>query len=235
MSHTDDTEPETVPRVLVVAAHPDDEVLGCGGTVALHTARGHRVWSLIACEGESVRYGEDATGHQKAHMECAQRVLGVERAISLDLPDQGLDTLSLVDVISPIEEAIDALRPDIVYCHHGGDINRDHQLLFQALMVATRPIAEHVHGVYSFDTASSTEWGYPRSFIPDTWVDISSTLETKLQAMACYEREVRPLPHPRSIEGLRVRSQAWGNQANLSAAEVFMTVRRVIRGGETLL
>jgi len=226
---------ETQPKVLVVAAHPDDELLGCGGTVALHTAKGHTVWSLIACEGESVRYNDETSGHQAGHTKCAQDALGVERVVALGLPDQRLDTLSLVDIITPIEQIVDTFQPDIVYCHHGGDINRDHQLLFQALMVATRPTTSHIRGIFAFDTASSTEWAYPRSFVPDTWVDISTTLETKLKAMECYEREVRPHPHPRSIEGLRSRSEAWGNQACMAAAEVFMTVRRVARAGETIL
>ena len=216
--------------VLVVAAHPDDEVLGCGGTVALHTGRGDRVWSLIACEGESMRY-DDA--HQAEQTEAARTVLGVERVVALGLPDQRLDTLSLVDIITPLERVVDELRPQIIYCHHGGDINRDHQLLFEALLVATRPNREHIRAVLSFDTASSTEWGHPRSFVPDTWVDVTATLETKLAAMACYERELREWPHPRSLEGLRAKAHAWGAQVNAEAAEVFMTVRRVSRSGET--
>lgn len=222
-------------RVLVVAAHPDDEVLGCGGTVALHSAAGDRVWSLIACEGESLRYAEEDSGHQQGHTEKARAVLGVERVLTLGLPDQRLDTLSLVEIITPLEQAIAELEPTIIYCHHGGDINRDHQLLFDALMVAARPLRDHLEAVLAFDTASSTEWGYPRSFVPDTWVDISRTLETKLDAMACYEREVRPFPHPRSLEGLRAKAVAWGVQANMEAAEVFMSVRRVVRDGQASL
>ena len=219
-------------RVLVVAAHPDDEVLGCGGSVALHTGAGDRVWSLIACEGESMRYADEAA-HQDLHTERARETLGVERVVALGLPDQRLDTLSLIEVITPIEAAIDELQPHVVYCHHGGDINRDHQLLFEALLVAARPNREHIASILAFDTASSTEWGHPRTFVPDTWVDISSTLETKLEAMAHYERELRDWPHPRSLRGLRAKAESWGAQACMEAAEVFMTVRRVGRNGET--
>jgi LmbE family N-acetylglucosaminyl deacetylase len=125
------------------------------------------------------------------------------------------------------------VQPQVVYCQWGGDINRDHQLLFQAALVATRPTACWVRAVYAFDTASSTEWAYPRTFTADTWVDISATLETKLAAMACYTSEVRPYPHPRSLDALRHRAFAWGNQQCLEAAEVFMTVRRTLQHGET--
>jgi len=91
-----------------------------------------------------------------------------------------------------------------------------------------------IAGVYAFDTASSTEWAHPRRFVPDTWVDISASLERKLAAMACYRSELRDYPHPRSLEALRYRAKAWGNQSCLDSAEVFMTVRRIVRHGETL-
>lgn len=216
-------------RVLVVAAHPDDEILGCGGTVARHVAAGDTVWSMLVCEGESMRYGADDAGHQDAAIEAARVVLGVDRVLTAGLPDQRLDTLSLVEVITPIEEAVDELAPTIVYCHHGGDVNRDHQLVFEAVLVATRPTRDHIRCVAAFETVSSTEWGHPRSFVPDTWVDISATLDDKLAAMACYERELRPWPHPRSIEALRALAQHRGSEVCVEAAEAFMTVRRVWR------
>jgi LmbE family N-acetylglucosaminyl deacetylase len=141
--------------------------------------------------------------------------------------------MPLLDVIAPLEGVVREVRPQIVYCQFGGDANRDHEILFRALLVATRPVERSIEGVYAFDTASSTEWGYPRAFLPDTWVDISATLEQKLAAMACYESEVREYPHPRSLEALRFRAKAWGNQNCVDAAEVFMTVRRTLRDGQT--
>jgi LmbE family N-acetylglucosaminyl deacetylase len=218
--------------VLVVAAHPDDELLGCGGTVALHARGGDRVTACIACEGESLRYGEGAV-NQETHSARAAEVLGVADVRRLGFPDQRLDTFTLTEIITPLERVVREVRPRIIYCQHGGDINRDHQLLFQALLVAARPVEEYITAVYAFDTASSTEWAFPRTFVPDTWVDISPTLETKIRAMACYESEVRDYPHPRSLEALRNRARAWGNLCSLDAAEVFMTVRRVYRGGQT--
>jgi LmbE family N-acetylglucosaminyl deacetylase len=218
-------------KVLVIAAHPDDELLGCGGTIALHTRRGDRVRTVIACEGESLRGVEQSSGDVH-HAEAAAAVLGVESVDILGFPDQRLDTLTLTEIITPIEQTIAAFRPDIVYCQYGGDVNRDHQLLFEAILVATRPTEEFISAVYAFDTASSTEWAYPRSFMPDTWVDISSTLSVKLKAMSCYESELRAYPHPRSLQGLEYKARAWGNQCCMDAAEVFMTVRRCFRNDQ---
>lgn len=220
--------------VLVVAAHPDDELLGCGGTVALHARAGDRVTSVVVCEGESLRYGPGGVG-QSDHTKRAADVLGVRDVRALGFPDQKLDTLTLTKIITPLEEVVRETRPEIVYCQYGGDANRDHEILFRALLIATRPTESFLRAVYAFDTASSTEWGYPRTFVPDTWVEISATLETKIEAMACYESEVRPYPHPRSLDALRHRARAWGNQACMDAAEVFMTVRRTMRCGQTPL
>ena len=219
-------------RVLAIVAHPDDEVLGCGGALALHVDAGDSVAVVIACEGESLRYGAGAV-NQSEHIREAAKVLGIDHVLPLSFADQRLDTLSLVEVITPLEEAVERFRPHIVYCQYGGDINRDHYVLFQAALVATRPVLAGLGTVFAFETASSTEWAYPRTFIPDTWIDISTTLERKLQAMACYRSEVREYPHPRSLEALRHRAAYWGNQVSLPAAEVFMTVRRVLRNGET--
>jgi len=214
--------------VLIIAAHPDDELLGCGGVAALHANKGDRVYSVIVCEGESHRYEGMDVG-QENHANQAAEILGLTDLKLLGLPDQKLDTLSLVDVISPIETIIREVKPRIIYCQYGGDINQDHKIVFDAMLVATRPQESYIETIYAFDTASSTEWGYPRSFVPDTWIDISSVMEKKLNAMRCYQSELRAFPHPRSIEGLRLKAGAWGTQCCMEAAEVFMTIRRVIR------
>jgi len=219
-------------RILVIAAHPDDELLGCGGTVALHAQAGDAVTAVIVCEGESLRYGPNGVG-QSEHMRRAAAALGVTDVRPLGFADQRLDTLPLTDIITPLERIVRDVRPHIVYCQYGGDANLDHAIVFKAQLVATRPTEPSIEAIYVFDTASSTEWGYPRTFLPDTWVDITATLEQKLAAMACYESEVRDYPHPRSLEALRHRAHAWGNQACMDAAEVFMTVRRTLRDGTT--
>jgi LmbE family N-acetylglucosaminyl deacetylase len=186
---------------------------------------------VIACEGESLRYGPAGVG-QADHTRRAAQVLGVTDLRPLGFADQRLDVVSLTDLITPLERVVAEVRPQIVYCQYGGDVNRDHEILFKAILVATRPTVECIEAVYAFDTASSTEWAYPRSFAPDTWVDITATLEQKVAAMACYESEVRAYPHPRSLEALRHRARAWGNQACMDAAEVFITVRRTLRDGQ---
>ena len=216
----------------MIAAHPDDELLGCGGTAALHARAGDEVTAVIACEGESLRYGPAGVG-QNGHMQRAAGTLGLKDVRQLAFPDQRLDTMPLTELITPLERIVREVQPAIIYCQYGGDVNRDHQVLFQAVLVAARPTEPCIEAVYAFDTASSTEWAFPRSFTADTWVDISETLETKLAAMACYESEVRPYPHPRSLEALRYRAKAWGNQHCLDAAEAFMTVRRTLRHGQT--
>lgn len=222
-------------RVLVIAAHPDDEVLGCGGTVALHARRGDRVHVIVACEGESLRYRKGESGPDlPRYTREANAILGVERVVELGFPDQRLDILNLVDVITPLEQVVAEFQPTVVYAQHGGDVNRDHHLLFEAILVATRPIETCIEAVLAFETASSTEWAHPRQFAPDTWIDISEVLDQKLDAFSRYESEVREYPHPRSIEGLRNRARAWGNQCCLDAAEVFQTVRRIRRSGQTL-
>jgi LmbE family N-acetylglucosaminyl deacetylase len=219
-------------NALVIAAHPDDEVLGCGGTVALHTRRNERVVAVIACESVSLRY-RDKPVDMDRQMHEAAAVLQIGRVVQLELPDQRLDTFSLTDLIMRLEEVVSEVQPRVVYCQYGGDANRDHQLLFKAALIATRPMAESIEAILAYSTLSSTEWGYPRSFVPDTWVDISATLDQKLAAMACYQSELRDFPHPRSLRAIRSKAEAEGSACCLEAAEPFMTVRRISRRGQT--
>jgi LmbE family N-acetylglucosaminyl deacetylase len=225
------TDASSRPAVLVIAAHPDDELLGCGGTLALHARAGDRVTVAIVCTGRTAASSSHGVD-QHSYTRRALETIGVHDVRLLGFPDQRLDGVTLTEIITPLEGIVREACPKTVYCQYGGDVNRDHELLFKALLVATRPTEPSIETVLAFDTASSTEWAYPRSFVPDTWVDISSTLEAKLAAMACYESELRDYPHPRSLEALRHRAEAWGNQCCLEAAEVFMTVRRVIRDGK---
>lgn len=214
-------------KVLVIAAHPDDELLGIGGIVAKHSQAGDEVRSVIMCEGESHRYHEDV-GQSVAIQEAAQ-VLGVSRVYRLSFPDQKLDTYTLTELITPLEEISEEYQPQIIYCQSACDANRDHKILFEAATIAFRPTSEWVREFYGFYTASSTEWGYPRNFVPDTWVDITSVLDQKIEAFEKYHSEMRQYPHPRSSEALRHQAHFWGNQCCMDAAEVLMTIRRTYR------
>jgi LmbE family N-acetylglucosaminyl deacetylase len=224
-------------RILTVAAHPDDETLGAGGTIAYHTARGDEVCVLIVSDGVTSRH--DRVEQQQ---ECALRAcetLGVSKVVFGGLPDQRLDTLSLLNVIGPIEDSIRNFRPDVVLTHFKEDANQDHRLVFQATLVAVRPV-DHtsIRRFLCFETPSSTEWAGPfvgSVFAPNVYVDITETLSTKLEAMKAYAdthvSEVRPYPHPRSYEALEVYARRHGVVAGIGAAEPFMLVRDVSRHG----
>ncbi len=215
-------------NVLVVAAHPDDELLGIGGIVKKHTNNGDAVRSIIMCEGESFRYKE-SVGQCAAAKEAAE-ILGVEHVYFLGYPDQKLDTFTLTELITPLEKISKEFMPEILYCQSPCDANRDHKLLFEAASIAFRPTSEWIRDFYTFYTASSTEWGVPRSFVPDTWIDIADVLADKIKAFEKYQSEVREYPHPRSSKALEYQAHFWGNQCCMDAAEVLMTIRKIRRG-----
>lgn len=224
-------------RILTVAAHPDDETLGAGGTMAWHAARGDRVWVCVLTDGVTSRHDRVAL-----QAECARRAcdtLGVERLVLVGLPDQRLDTLCLLDVITPIEQCIEEFGPDVVLTHFPGDVNEDHRLVSRATMVATRPVAEStVRKVCAFEVPSSTDWAPPvpgSVFTPNLYVDISDTMDTKLTAMKAYAdaffNEMRPYPHPRSVEALIAYGQRHGVASGMLAAEPFMLLRESANRG----
>lgn len=215
-------------RVLVVAAHPDDEVLGCGATVISHVAAGNEVRAVIACEGESLRY-MDREIHMCQYTEKAASILGYSSVNQLGFPDQQLDTFSLIEIITPLEKIILEYKPNVIYCQAGCDINRDHKILFESTMVAVRPKITSVEEILAFYTVGSSEWNYPRQFVPDTWHAFGEdVLQQKLRAFACYESEIYAYPNPRSMKALENVARFYGNQICVEYAEVFMTIRRRI-------
>lgn len=214
-------------RILVVAAHPDDELLGIGGTVIKHNQKGDTVRAVIMCEGESLRYSKDV-GMNRATQEAAE-ILGFEKVYTPKFPDQKLDTFTLTELITPLEKIAEEFKPNIIYCQSACDANRDHKILFEAANIAFRPLDNWIEEFYTFYTVSSTEWGYPRNFTPDTWIDISDVIEKKIQAFERYKSETRIYPHPRSSKSLEYQAHFWGNQCCMDSAEVLMTIRRTIR------
>ncbi len=222
-------------RVLVVSAHPDDETYGAGGTIQRHVRLGDIVSVLFLTDGVGARHGVVAPQKEAAHRACA--ILGVEDVRFADKPDQRLDALPLLDVILPISETIKELRPEIVYTHHRGDVNQDHRTVFAATLVAVRPVGDNpVKEVLSYEVASSTEWAPPAgdsAFLPNVFVEISETLEGKLRALESYRDtfapEVKPFPHPRSPESVRIQAQKRGVGVGMDAAEAFVLIRRLTR------
>jgi len=224
-------------NVLVVAAHPDDEILGCGGTMARLAREGHEVRIAILAEGMSSRYvqREDADQQQLKHLHAraqqAANKVGAKELVLCKLPDNRLDTVPLLDVVKLVEELITRFRPEAIYTHHPGDLNVDHGVVHRAVLTATRPVAgQWVREIYAFEVPSSTEWAFQRLepvFRPSVFVDIAETLDTKLEALACYDTETRKFPHPRSAEALRAIAARWGSVAGLPAAEAFELIRSV--------
>jgi LmbE family N-acetylglucosaminyl deacetylase len=218
-------------KVLFVSAHPDDELLGPGGTMARHVLSGDQVTVLIVADGATARYEAGAENMLRRCAQAAAATLGVQDLRFLALRDQRLDEGSLLDVIKPIERVVSEVSPEVVYTHHWGDLNRDHRAVGEAVTVACRPVgAAYPRRLLLFETPSSSEWSSTEpslQFIPNYFVDVGSTIERKLAAMACYESELRPPPHPRSLESLRVRAQYWGQIVGRAYAEPFVLVREV--------
>ncbi|MFH0770606.1 MAG: PIG-L deacetylase family protein [Candidatus Peregrinibacteria bacterium] len=226
-------------NILVVAAHPDDETLGCGGTIARYADAGAAVSILILGEGVTARAADRSAGSPAAlerlrqQAEAAGNTLGARRVILQGLPDNRFDTVPLLDIAKVIEKTIEEFRPDIVFTQHGGDLNIDHERTFRAVLTATRPMAgSSVRSVFAYEVPSSTEWAFQKFspvFRPNVFVDIGGTLEKKIAACCLYTEEMRPFPHPRSPEALRAHAQYWGSTAGLGAAEAFELIRDIQR------
>lgn len=222
-------------RVLVVAAHPDDEVLGCGATIARLTREGHEVYLAILGEGFTARHATREAGDPadvKALQECSRRVAALLGAKDLslgDLPDNRFDTVPLLDVVKIVEGLVERVQPQVVYTHHGGDLNIDHATTSRAVLTATRPLPGcPVRELLMFEVPSSTEWAFQQQapvFHPTVFMDVRDTLETKVKAVTLYEGEARAFPHPRSAEALRATARRWGSAVGVDAAEAFELVR----------
>ena len=216
----------TPSTVLAIGAHPDDEVLGPGGTLARHADAGATVHVLVVTEGVSAQYDDDSLVETKREeaRRCADR-LGVSEVPFGDLPDMRLDDVPHVEVNAVIESAIDEVEPDVVYTHARNEVNRDHVAVHESTLVATRP-GSGVDRVLAYETPSSTEWtgGSTPRFRPSVYVDIDPVLDRKVEAFAAYETETRAYPHPRSAEALRARARSRGTEAGFEAAEAFESI-----------
>lgn len=225
--------------VLVVVAHPDDEVLGCGGSMARWAIAGRAVHVLILADGEMARaastkaHGERAILARQAAARSANQILGARSVEFAGLPDNQLDQTGMLQVARVVEAAVAAVQPETIVTHFYGDLNVDHRVAQEAVAVAARPQPNSpVCEVLLFETLSSTEWqisGQASAFQPNWFVDISAYLEIKLRAMEAYRAELREFPHPRSLHAIAALAHLRGATAGLAAAEGFVLGRRIVR------
>jgi LmbE family N-acetylglucosaminyl deacetylase len=225
-------------KILVVVAHPDDEVLGCGGTIAKMALQGYDVYTLIIGEGITSRDEKRDRSKRaseikelKRQLKNANKILGIKESFVFDFPDNRFDTVALLDIVKVIEKIKKQVAPNIIFTHHHGDLNIDHQITFRAAITACRPVkGGMVREIYSFEIPSSTEWNTSLSstyFMPNYFVDISKTLKTKINALKQYKSEIRKFPHPRSPEAVEIIARKWGIQVGLEAAEAFINIRSI--------
>ena len=233
-------------RVMVFVAHPDDEVLGMGGTILKHSQKGDFVKVVYLATGitsrrsinfqNNVSYeqNENETNeiqkeikdlHNDAKKSC--KILGVKDLEFYDFPDNEMDSVPLLKIIKVIEKEIKETKPDRIYTHHFHDLNIDHRTVFNAVLTATRPIERNVKELISFEVPSSTEWNYPIHFNPNYFIGIKSQLSAKIKAMKAYKNEIRDYPHPRSVENLKNVSERWGSISGKKAAEAFEIIRKI--------
>jgi LmbE family N-acetylglucosaminyl deacetylase len=218
--------------VLVVAAHTDDEALGCGGTIARHVAEGDTVYAVFMADGASSRSGNTIRDFaiRNEAAENARVILGIKENFYLGFPDNSMDSIPLLEVVQQLEKIIDRLQPNIVYTHHHGDLNVDHRITNQAVMTACRPIPHtSVRAIYTFEVTSSTDWANQNffPFIPCHFVNVERYLERKIASLQAYSLEMRLVPHSRSIMHNVYLSHHRGYMVGLTAAEAFMISRSI--------
>jgi len=225
--------------ICVIAAHPDDEVLGCGATVRKYVDAGWRAVCIIMTGGVGGRHGAAADDAVRASQKvlaeqsaAAATVLGFSRLEQLDFPDNRMDVVSRMDISREIKRVLDEERPDLILTHHPGDYNWDHTVTFDAVLMAARhsPGDPSPSEIWSFEVRSSTErgWAGRLPFAPTIYVTVEATLDAKENALRCYAMELHDAPHPRSVEGIRALAAMRGHEIGQPAAEAFACIRRVV-------
>ena len=225
-------------KILIIAAHPDDETLGCGGSIAKWSKHGHEAHVLIMAEGSTSRDKHRDREHRIEDLSIlaqsanqAADILGVKSIELLDYPDNRMDSVDFLDVVKRVENKIEELKPNVVLTHHAGDLNIDHRIIHQAVITACRPLpGQTVKRILSFEVPSATEWQSPddrRPFLPSWFEDIADTLPLKIKALEAYQSEMRPWPHARSLKAVEHLARWRGASAGCEAAESFMLVRNI--------
>ena len=222
-------------KVLIVAAHPDDEIIGVGGTARRHIEAGDSVTALILSKGVTSRKDQanNTTAHEQEKKELIKQARRAAEKIGQDIiflnfPDNRFDSVDLLDIVKEVENHVKSYSPDVIYTHWKYDLNVDHRLTFDAVITACRPCSSYfVKNIYSFETISNTEWSIKHSFNPNVFINITNTMRNKLEALAYYKHEIREYPHPRSLEGIAINNQRWGLVMAGKYFEAFELVRTV--------
>lgn len=224
-------------NILVFAAHPDNELLGEGGTIRCLVDKGACARAVIMAEGLTSRgdaredIDKDALIALQRDAYAASKKIGYASIDFCGLPDNRMDKLDLLDVVKIVSSFVEKYNPDTVFTHHHGDLNIDHRITCEAVLTACRPIKTcNVRRIYAFETPSSTEWGVPYSepFMPNVFFDVTNTFEAKIQGIECYKTEKTEYPHPRSADALRALGKYRGTNVNCEMAEGFMLLREVV-------
>ena len=211
-------------KILIVAAHPDDEILGVGGTILKHKEKGDEVFVCMVTKGYKPEWSEEFIKTKLIEAKKVDNLLGIKKRFFCDFPTVKLNTIPHGKINEKISEIIKKIDPNIVYTHFEKDVNRDHGIIFNAIMVATRPINKKKIKVICFETLSSSEWNH-ESFSPNFYVDIGKFIKRKIEAFSIYKSEVKKYPHPRSREGIEILAKKRGMEISLPYAEAFIIVR----------
>lgn len=218
-------------NILVIAPHPDDEVLGCGGTVAKFTDQGHKVYVAVMTKGKEPLFSTEQVCQVREECMAADEFLGVTRTFFLDFPASMMEEVPRYKMNDALIKLIQHIKPDITYLPHHGDMQLDHRLTADAAMVALRPKYEHVvRKIYAYETLSETGWDVPdtsHAFIPTAYSDISDYLDRKLQAMEIFRSQIQEYPNARSTDAVRALAMHRGSMMNLKAAEAFVLLREI--------
>ncbi len=224
-------------KILVVVAHPDDEVLGCGGTLLKSAEKGAKIKTVIVSEGVSSRSHKDSASLEKQKKRRVESSIKVNKLIkgskivNLNFPDQKLDTIAMLRITQRIEKEIENFSPEVIYTHHHGDLNLDHRIVNNATITACRPMPNSsIREIFTFEILSSTDWkaqGENNQFVPNYFNDITKYLEKKIKLLKIYKNEMRKWPHSRSFENVRFLAKTRGAAVGCKAAEAFQLVRSI--------
>ena len=225
--------------ILILAAHPDDEVLGCGGTIARYAHEGANIHIVFLADGVGARQQNKVMSAtniaglaRREAAEVAAKILGAQSVTFGEFPDNRMDSIDLLDIVQFVERQVNQFRPELIMTHHASDLNLDHRLVHQATVTACRPQPNHfVETVLFFEVPSSTEWQTPASapvFAPNWFVDITPHLATRARALEAYAEEMRPWPHSRSYNAVEHLARWRGATVGVEAAEAFMLGRTII-------